>query len=745
MASKKLLIIDSNAVIHRAFHALPPLKTTKGEIVNAIYGFCLILFKALKDIQPDFVCACFDVKAPTLKHAMSPLYKAKRKKAPDELYSQIDGVKKILDAFGIPVFEKPGFEADDLIGTIVLQAKRKQVKPKIENIILTGDMDALQLVDKQTKVLAMRKGIKDTVLYNEQAVQEKYSGLKPAQLQDYRALRGDPSDNIPGVTGIGEKTAVGLLSEFNTLEKLYKAIKENSANIKTIKPSVLEKLKQYQEQALISKQLAEINQQAGIVFDLKEAMFGQFSKEKAAQALKDFEFFTLIGKMPGHLQENGIVQGAMFSSAKQEESPEQKIERLEKQGVFSKKVVLLEKALIPIVEQMQKNGIKVDLKHLSILSKQIEVKILALERLIYKGAGSQFNINSPQQISEVLFSKLGVSVDKVRKTPTGALSTNARELEKLKNAHPIVSFILQYREFFKLKTGFVDALPRMISPKTGRVHPKFHQLGTETGRMSCSDPNLQNIPVKGELGTEIRKCFIAENGYEFVSCDYSQMELRVAASLACDKKMLQSFKRGDDIHTVTASEIFEVPQDKITKEQRDLAKTLNFGVLYGMGPVSFAERTGLSRKQSKEFIDKYFQEFFGLKAYIEQVKGNARERGFVETKLGRKRFLQEIDSRDPRIRAQAERMAVNLPLQGYAADIMKMAMVALNNQLSMVNNSEFKLLLQIHDELLFEVKQEKAKAIALKTKAIMENVVDVGIPLKVDVSIGANWGSLKNI
>ncbi len=743
--SKKFLIIDANAVIHRAFHALPPLKTTKGEIVNAVYGFCLTLFKALSDFTPDFAAACFDVKAPTLRHQISDIYKAKRQKAPDELYSQIVGVKKVLKAFGIPVFEKEGFEADDLIGELAIKIQTKQVKPKLETIILTGDNDALQLVNKQTKVFFLRRGVKDIVLFGEKEVKEKYQGLLPNQLTDFRALRGDPSDNIPGVTGIGEKTAIDLLNKFTSLENIYQVIEEKNKKLSEIKSSVLEKLVKYKEQAFLSKNLATPNINSGISFSLEKLSFGDFKKEEVESALKEFEFFALLNKVPlkkeGKINKNTPHQVEMFSSVEKKKSIEEEIKELENQEVFSNKVALLEKGLIPIIEQMEQNGIKVDVKGLTHLSNKLTKELIVLEKEIYQKAGKEFNINSTQQLSEILFSELKISTDKIKKTPKGALSTNIKELVKLKGKHPLIDSLIKYRELFKLKTGFVDALPRVINPKTGRIHPRFNQLGTETGRMSCSSPNLQNIPVKGEMGKEIRKCFIADEGFLFVSADYSQMELKIAAHLSLDLKMTKAFKEGKDIHTLTASEIFSKPQESITKEERNLAKTLNFGVLYGMGPVSFSQQTGLSRKMAKEFIEKYFSQFSQLKVFIEEQKKKALEEGFTETILGRKRFFLEINSRDQRIRSQAERMAVNLPLQGSAAEIMKMAMLKIAKQ--GVLNKNCKLLLQIHDELLFEVKKENVKLVTPLIKELMENVLKMEFPLLVEVKTGLNWGALN--
>lgn len=716
------MIIDSNALIHRAFHALPPLKTKKGEIVNAVYGFCLTLFKALNDLKPDFVAACFDVKGPTLRQQISNTYKAQRKKAPDELYAQIEGVKRVLKALNIPLFGKQGFEADDLIATLVKKARKHE---DLEVVILTGDNDALTLVDEKTKVYFLRKGVKDIVLFGEKEVKEKYQGLVPRQLVDFRALRGDPSDNIPGVKGIGEKTAIQLLKDFKTLESIYQA--------SDIKTSILEKLKRDKEQAFVSKALAMPHFDNALHFSLKELKFGDFKQEEIKETLERFEFFALLSKIPFHQEE----APPLFKEGNQ---TLQEIERLEEQGVFSKKVALLEKDLVPVIALMEKNGIKVDLGLLKKFSQFLEEKLKRLEKQIYQKAKGNFNINSTQQLSEILFEKLRIPTEKVKKTPKGALSTNAQELEKLKKEHPIIELIIEYRELFKLKTSFADPLPLMVNSKTGRIHPKFHQLGTETGRLSCSDPNLQNVPARGELGVEIRKCFIAEKGFVFISADYSQIELRMAAHLSGDKKMISAFKHDQDIHSLTASEIFG--KKDIAKEERSLAKTLNFGVLYGMGPVSFSLQSGLSRKEAKDFIEKYFANFPELKSFIENQKEKARTEGFTETILGRKRFFPEIDSRDQRLRAQAERMAANLPLQGSVADMMKMAMLKISEK---VLNKSCQLILQIHDELLFEVKEERAEATAKKIKDVMEHIVNFEFPLTVEVKIGENWANLKKI
>ncbi|NQU82659.1 MAG: hypothetical protein HQ539_01800, partial [Parcubacteria group bacterium] len=621
------------------------------------------------------------------------------------------------------------------------------VLPKAENVILTGDMDALQLVDEQTKVYTMRRGMKDTVLYGIKETKEKYDGLKPEQLTDYRALRGDPSDNIPGVTGIGEKTAIELLKQFKTLENLYKEIEEENKSISKIKPGVLEKLKQYKDQAFISQKLAEIDCNVDIDFKLKDCGF-DYNKEKVIKIFNEFEFYALLKRLPGAIvveekktTKPAELQQGLFGGEKVENTIQQDIAELKKQRVLSKEIADLETDLISVIEQMQKNGIKVEIKSLNELSKKLTQEINSLTKKIFKISGKQFNLNSPKQLSEILFNELQISTKGIRKTPGGAISTNAKELKKLKKDNPIADLILQYREVFKLKSGFADALPRMINPKTGRIHPHFHQLGTETGRMSCSDPNLQNVPIKGELGNEIRKCFVPKPGFVFVSADYSQMELRVAAVLANDEKMLGFFKENKDIHTMTAKEVFKVKASDVTKKQRNIAKSLNFGVLYGMGAYGFAERTGVSNDEARAFIEQYFLDFKGITNFVEKSIADTRKNGFSETMFGRKRFLPEINSRDPRLRAQAERMARNFPAQGTSADIMKMAMVALDKK--KVFNNDCRMLLQIHDELLFEVKKEKAEKVSKEIKKIMQGVVKLEVPMIVDIAIGKSWGDLK--
>ncbi len=744
---KKLLIIDANAIIHRAFHALPPLQTKAGEIVNAVYGFCLMFLRALNEIKPDYVAACFDVKGPTFRHEQFKEYKAKRIKAPDELYSQITIVKDVLKSFSVPVFEQQGYEADDLIATVCFLIQKKQVMPKPEIVILSGDMDNLQLVSEQVKVYTMRKGLKDTVLYGIAEVKERYDGLLPEQVVDYKALRGDPSDNIPGITGIGEKTAIQILKDFSSLENLYKEVEANTKKAQELKPGLLQKVKDYKDQAFISQKLAKMDSKAPIDFNLKEIEFGGYDKEKVKAMLQKLEFFSLIEKflgLPAKSQKTKKAKnsqdGLFGDMLPANESVEKDIENLKKGGVLSSELAELELSLTGVVKKMEQNGILIDFKKLKQLSLDFEKEIEKLQKQIFKISKSEFNLNSPTQLSEILFSKLGISVVGVKKTPGGAISTNAEELKKLANEHPIINLIIEYREIFKLKTGFVDALPRMISPKDGRIHPHFHQLGTETGRMSCSEPNLQNIPIKTDLGKKIRECFVPENGFIFLSADYSQMDFRVAASLSGDEKMLGFLKQGKDIHLMTASLIFGLKETEVSEKQRYLAKTLNYGVLYGLGPFGFAGRTGIAFKDAKQFISQYFETFQGIAQFVKATIEETREKGFSSTMFGRKRFLPEINSRDQRIKAQAERIARNFPVQGSSADIMKMAMAKIAKK--KILNKNCRLLLQLHDELLFEIKKGEAEKPGKIIKEAMERAAQIKAPLKVEIKNGKNWGEV---
>jgi len=807
---KKLILIDSHALIHRAYHALPPLTTKSGELVNAVYGFTSILIKTISNFKPDYIVAAFDAPGATFRHEEYKEYKATRVKAPDDLYAQIPRVKEILTAFNIPIFEKSGFEADDVIGTISKHLSAKSGKD-IEVLILTGDMDNLQLVGKNVSVLySPPSASKEQIIYDDKKIAERFEGLKPEQLIDFKGLKGDPSDNIPGVKGIGEKTAIILLNKFGTIEKLYGAIEKGKAE--NVSAGVLEKLKAGKDTAFFSKKLATIKQNVPIKFDLKKSEFGKFDKNKIIELFQNLGFVSLINRLkPRSSAEGRGKQGtlAMSPSINIEDrvgydfksfiktprgkrvvisssdfdvmiaayilNPGEHDYSLEKLSlrefgavlpkdeaisklapIFKNRLIEtetkkvfeeIEMPLIPILAKMETAGIKLDVKKINKLNVYLGKELEKLQNKIYKLAGEKFNINSPQQLSEILFVKLKIpgtrAGGRFKKTSGGALSTGAAELEKLRSQHKIIDFILKYRELAKLKSTYTETLPKFVD-NNNRVHTTFNQTGTASGRLSSHDPNMQNIPARGTWGDEVRKAFIAEKGYKFLSVDYSQIHLRIIAALANDKKMMEAFKKGLDIHKFTASEINNVPMDKVTSEMRFSAKALNFGIIYGMGAQSFSESAGISKEKAKEFIAEYLKDFSGVAQYIKKLQEEAKQRGYTMTLFGRRRYLPELKSPNPMLRAQAERIAINMPIQGLEADIMKKAMIGVDNWIQKENlNNNVKMLLQVHDELLFEVKEDLVKKIAPEIVKIMESVIKLSVPIAAEAKIGNNWGELR--
>lgn len=747
-APKRLLIIDSNSVIHRAFHALPPLSTSKGEMVNAVYGFLLVFFKAVKEFHPEYIAATFDMKGPTKRHEKFKQYKAKREKAPDELYNQMPMVKVFLQAFNVPIFEKQGFEADDLIGTIARQASQKQIHPPLEIIILSGDMDTLQLVNAHTKVYASRKGLQDSVLYDEDAVRKRFEGLSPRQLTDYKGLRGDPSDNIPGVTGVGEKTAIQLLNLFGSIEQMYKELEEHTKKAKSLKPRIAGLVLQYKEQAIFSKELGTIDQNVPVEFKLEDLEWRSFNQEKAKELLRAFEFRTLEQKLPELLSnetsantKDNPLHSKGLSFVKTDDTL-WKIEKLYKEGVFSKTIYELEKNLIPVIREMEQIGIQIHKPTFKKLSKEIGQELKIIQKKIFELAGTtQLNINSPLQLSKVLFEKLLLPTKGLHKTPGGVLSTASQELQKLAPLHPVVREILKYRELSKLQNTYLLPLP-LLADGASRIHAHFDQLGAATGRLSSDSPNLQNIPIQGEWGKKIREGFVAAPGFAFAAFDYSQMELRVASDMAQETKMQKVFKENKDIHQMTAAEVFGIAQNEVTKDMRYRAKALNFGVLYGMGARGFAQSAGISFEEAQSFIEDYFVRFPKIAEYIEKTKEFAKKHGYVETMFGRKRYLPDVNSNAPHIRAAAERAAVNHPIQGSAADIIKMAMVKISKLPFM--NQKCRLVLQIHDELLFEISDGILKEVAPLIKKAMEEAVLLKAPLVAQIKEGPNWSELTH-
>ena len=745
---KTLLIIDANSIIHRAWHALPPLSTPKGEDVHAVYGFFLVFFKVLKAFKPDYIAAAFDAPGPTKRQKTFSEYKAKRVKAPDELYAQIPLIKEALGELGIPVYEKQGFEADDYIGTVATLAARRQVHPPVETIIVSGDQDAFQLINEKTKVYTMRKGIQDTVLYDEKAVEKRFGGLKPDQIIDYKALRGDPSDNIPGVTGIGEKIAIELLNKFGSLENLYTLLEAGETAGK-IKPRVAQLLTDYKDQAFLSQQLATIEKNAPINFRLPDLVW-QEDIVKIQKVLERFGFHALAQRIE---RENGLraqkgvdQQIALEGIAKQPGAPEEiyeKIEQLYREEVFSREIYELEKKLVPVLRKMEEIGTKIDRPYFQALSHEMGKALDALREKIHTYAGREFNVSSTQQLSMVLFQDFALPVKGLKKTPKGVVSTASPELEKLAGAHPMVLEVLKYREIQKLLTTYAEPLPR-LADENDRVHTHFDQLGAATGRISSAEPNLQNIPKQGEWGKRIRRGFITEEGFSLVSFDYSQMELRIAAHLSGDEQMRSFFRAKADIHVMTASSVFGVPEGEVTPEMRFRAKALNFGVLYGMGAQGFAKSAGISFDEARDFIEQYFVRFPKVYEYMEEIKEFARSHGYVETMFGRRRYLPDVNSSTPQLRAAAERMAQNHPIQGSLADIVKMAMVKIQENL-VFPEQKVRLLLQIHDELLFEIVDGIVEKTSRSVKELLENVWRLEVPLQVDVKKGKNWNGVEKL
>jgi len=775
----KIVLIDAHAILHRAYHALPDFSSSKGEPTGGLYGLASMLMRIIADLKPDYLLACYDRAEPTFRKQVYENYKAKRPKAEPELISQLIRSRDIFTALHIPIYDQPGFEADDIIGTLV----KKLTGASTQIIIASGDMDTLQLVKgDQVVVFTLKKGLNDTIIYDEQAVKKRF-GFAPEYLADYKGLRGDPSDNIIGIEGIGEKTAAALIQAFGTIEAIYKKIKKNEKELsdRGIKARVIELLKNNEEEALFSKTLATIRTDAKIDFKLPPKTWSEaFDSAEAEKLFNELEFRTLIGRLKkldtnqdstsGSLKVEslGNAQGEISRTGDEKEIkelavalwlinsnltnpkpedvlnyPKEKIlTDLEKLGL-SKIYREIELPLIPIIEQAEKRGIKVDKKLVAKLSKDYHTKLTDLEKKIYQQASQEFNINSPKQLGEILFTKLNLSIKGLKKTAGGNQSTRESELVKLKDVHPIIEEILAYRELQKLLSTYIDNLPNLLDQED-ILHATLNQAGTTTGRMSSSNPNVQNIPTRGEQGAAIRNAFVAREGYELMAFDYSQIELRVLAALSEDPDLIKIFKEGKDIHTSVAARVFGVAESEVTKEMRRRAKVINFGIIYGMGVNALKINLGTSRDEAQKFYDNYFASFPTIKRYFELVVAGARQRGFTETLFGRRRYLPALRSPLPQIKAGAERMAMNAPLQGTAADIIKLAMIRSDKDIKTagLDNKVF-LLLQIHDELIFEVKKEIADRARPIIKRAMEKVVEIPVPIEVSSAVGPRWGELE--
>jgi DNA polymerase-1 len=895
-ASRRLFILDANALLHRAWHALPPLTNPEGQVVNAVYGVMMIVMKLLENEMPEAMVACWDTEAATFRHEAYKEYKAHREEQPDELYAQIPLIQQGLATLGVDSLELDGYEADDLLGTIAVRAQAEGW----EVVIVTGDKDAFQLIRPGISVMTFKKGVSDTLTYDEAELKARF-GLTPAQFLEYKAMRGDPSDNIPGVKGIGEKGATDLLQRFGNMEGILRAAHDAASDLSK---STREKLLAAESEIPAIVSLVSIVTDAPIVW---QPHLLERDQEGLRTFLRSMGFKSLVGKvqMSGkdkrvdenasptspmepdvhqaarsrtgvllhvpvkrleraeealaflqslHQQKEVVVhvargvQGSLFGEAIESvifglmtgegcliEIPSTLI-RAEKNihdacqqlfddvkvgflahdaklqvkslqmlkldlGRWSFDVMLaayllgagernhdlaslaerylgtalladaapikqaevvmglilplraeLEKQqlmdvlarfelpLVPVLARMEEVGIKMDGKYLGVLQKEFSADKSRLEKEMVEMVGRVFNPASPSQLAEMLFTDLALPTKGIKKGKTG-YSTAASELEKLRGQHAIIEKIEDYREVSKLLSTYVEVLPLLADAK-GRVHTTYNQAVAATGRLSSTDPNLQNIPIKTGAGRRIRRAFIADTGNVLVSCDYSQIELRLAAALSKDPAMTDAFLHGEDIHRATAAKIAGVALKDVTSDQRRTAKTINFGILYGQGAHGLASVAGISYAEAKIFIEKYFQVYAQFRTYIEETKALARKLGYVETLFGRKRPMPEILSSIPMLRAQAERMAVNMPLQGTAADLMKLAMIEIDKKLPMVCK-EAKMLLQVHDEVVLEVPEKDAERVAQFVKETMENVEKVGVPIVVETKKGLNWEEME--
>nr|WP_183163810.1 DNA polymerase I [Alteribacter keqinensis] len=873
----KLVLVDGNSVAYRAFFALPLLNTEKGIYTNAIYGFTTMILKVLEEEKPTHMLVAFDAGKTTFRHETYQEYKGKREKTPPELSEQLPYMRELLDAFRIKHYEVENYEADDIIGTLSKQASKENWEVKV----YTGDKDLLQLVDENIHVAMMKKGITNMDTYDEKLVDEKY-GITPIQIIDMKGLMGDSSDNIPGVPGVGEKTALKLLKAHKTVEGVYESLDEVSGK------KLKEKLEANKEQALMSKELATIMCNAPVDVSFEDTKMGEHDQEKLVALFKELEFKSLLDKFDGDreaeseemedlsvtevseltsdmlvspsalvvesLNENYhqadivgfsianntgtyfissevALQSDVFAEwAKDKEhakfmydakrsvvalgwegitldgvefdvqiasylidpsssahdladiSERKKSTRVQHdESVYGKgkkrkvaegdalyqhlgrkaKAIFelrdeldeeltaneqkelfydLEMPLSVILGRMEKHGVSVDREELENMGAGLEKKLAEIEAEIHELAGTEFNINSPKQLGEVLFEKLNLPV--VKKTKTG-YSTSADVLEKLQDHHEVVEKILLYRQLGKLNSTYIEGLLKVIHKKTGKIHTIFNQSLTQTGRLSSTEPNLQNIPVRLEEGRKIRHAFVPERENAVIfAADYSQIELRVLAHICQDETLVKAFREDMDIHTKTAMDVFNVGEAEVTGNMRRTAKAVNFGIVYGISDYGLSQSLGITRKEAKSFIDRYFDSFPGVKEYMENIVDEARDKGYVTTMLNRRRYLPEITSRNFNQRSFAERTAMNTPIQGSAADVIKKAMVDIAERMK-EKQLQSSLLLSVHDELIFEVVEDEIETMKILVPEVMENAIELNVPLKVDVSYGETWYDAK--
>ena len=841
---KRLAIIDGMSVFYRGYFAMPGLSLADGTPTGGVFGFASLAIELIKKLEPDYVVVAWDKRGTNIRkrREIYPEYKAGRKKAPDDFYAQMPILFELLDAFGWPLYELDDYEADDILGTFAIEAAEKG----IETCLITSDLDALQLIGPMTRVYALKNGLSNLEEFDVEYFEKKY-GITVEQFLDFKSLKGDSSDNLPGVPGIGEKGATQLLHDYKTLDNIY-------AHIDDIKPTIANKLIAGKDMAYMTKEVGRIWTDVPIKLDWDIADVNDTNLSKVASILKRLEFSSLVNRLPKHMQEiadtslyfhesdtvhlteqpwpdtvsidgpivvhidddelwlsldaahvshtkiatidtsfwraiefgtvvsydikqlyhdlaahnvfarfddlHDIRQSAFLLDPLRRDrslaglvgaelqNPMQHITAARQMyawqtEAFTSNVQLADIAkrfdfpLIYILFLMEHRGIKINPSLLVSMSKELGDDHADLEKQMYEMAGYDFNIASPAQLSEVLFTKLQLPTAGIKKGKTG-FSTGQKELDKLRGQHPIIELIERTRELAKLKNTYVDTLPTVADSKQ-RIHTTFNQDVAATGRLSSTNPNLQNIPVRTELGRKIREAFIPDSDKVFISADYSQFELRLAAILAGDSKMINDFNGDVDIHTKTASEVYGIPMDDVTKSQRRDAKVINFGVLYGMSPHGLSAATGMNFIEAKKFIDRYFELRSQVRTYIDATLEKARSDGYVETYHGRRRPTPDILSSNFMVRQGAERAAANMPIQGTEADLMKLAMIEVDKRLNGMGEQ----ILQIHDSILIEAPTENANKIAELLQSVMENIApDLGIKLKVDVSIGKNWGEL---
>ncbi len=745
---KQLILVDGNALLHRAFHAYPFLSTSQGEQVNAVFGFTVMLLQVLERFKPHYIAVTFDQKGPTFRHQEFTQYKAQRKPMDDGLASQIERTRDVVRAFNIPIFAISGYEADDLIGTIATWTKSMQDVDEV--IIVTGDRDLLQLLDAKVKAFMPGKSFSEGSIVDLAKFKEKFGFEDPQQLIDFKALRGDASDNIPGVHGIGDVGATKLIQKYGTLENIYAHLDEIDARTR-------QKLADSAEIAVLSKKLATIDTDVPMQFELEDCVAENFERDTVRKLFEELEFKSLIKKFsPPAIVTNDPVEKSKTKKTVRkgdqlsfdEEIQEEVLDEKARVQKFLKdqpaQVVDLDLSMIEVLARMRERGVLVDKAVLERLSTIFGSKLEKIVSDIYESAGHEFNLNSPKQLAEVLFDHLKLPV--IKKTKTGR-STDEEVLKELAIGSPVAEKILEYRELSKLKSTYVDALPKYIK-EDGRIHSTLSLDVAATGRLSSSDPNLQNIPIRSQWGSEIRKAFIAAPGYVLVSADYSQIELRIMAHLSGDEAMQTIFSENRDIHASTAALIFNVPLDQVSKDQRRSAKTINFGLMYGMGAHALARDLKITFSQAQLFIKAYFDAFPKVKKWVDKILAEGQEKGYVETIMGRRRYLPELKSPDRRLQAAGQRMAINMPAQGTQAEMIKLAMVHIDQQIEALDGQarlEIGMLLQIHDELIFEVKEEAVAKWVPVIKEKMLNALPLSVPIEVGLNTGCSWGEMKEL